>query len=149
MAILLDTNILVRLANAADAAHSIASRAVFELHRRGESLHIAAQNLVEFRSVATRPLAANGLGLSSVEAQAKSDTFEAAFGLLPDTPAIFPAWKAIVVAAGTTGKQVHDARLVAVCEVHNLTTLMTFDTAHFRPFLAVRPQIVLLDPATV
>ena len=149
MAVLLDTNILVRLANSADAAHATATRAVFELRRRGEPFHIAAQNLVGFRSVATRPLASNGLGLSAVEAQAKSDAFEAAFGLLSDTPAIFPAWKALVIAAGTTGKQVHDARLLAFCEVHNVTNLMTFDTAHFRPLLAVRPHLVLIDPTTI
>lgn len=149
MAVLLDTNILVRVANTADAAHATAARAVFELHQHGESLHLAAQNLVEFRSVATRPLAVNGLGLSAVEAQAKADIFEAAFGLLPDTPAIFLAWKALVIAAGTTGKKVHDARLVAVCEVHGITNLMTFNTAHFRPLVALRPHIVLIDPTTV
>lgn len=149
MAVLLDTSILVRLANAADVLHAIASGAVVELHRRGESLHIAPQNLVEFRNVATRPLAANGLGLSAAEAQAKADDFEASFGLLPETPTVFPEWKALVIAAGTIGKQVHDARLVAVCEVHRVTSLMTFNTGHFRPLLAVRPHIVLLDPATV
>lgn len=149
MAVLLDTNILVRLANTADGAHATAARAVTELHRHGESLQISAQNLVEFRSVATRPVAANGLGLSAAEAQAKADGFEASFGLLPDTPAIFHAWKALVSAAGTTGKQVHDARLVAACEVHHVTKLLTFDVAHFRTLLALRPHIVLLDPATV
>lgn len=149
MAILLDTNILVRLANTADAAHATAARAVTELHRRGESLHISAQNLVDFRSVATRPVAANGLGLSAAEAQSKADGFEASFGLLPDTPAIFQAWKALVIAVGTTGKQVHDARLVAACEVHQVTKLLTFDAAHFRTLLALRPHFVLLDAATV
>ena len=149
MAVLLDTNILARLADTADASYTIAARAVLELRRRGESLHIAAQNLVEFRGVATRPAAANGLGLSAVDAQAKADIFEAAFGLLPDTPAIFLAWKALVIAAGTTGKQVHDARLVAICEVHGVTHLMTFNAAHFRPLLAARPHIVVIKPASV
>jgi predicted nucleic acid-binding protein len=149
VAILLDTNVLVRLANAADAAHSTVACAVLELHRHGETLHIAAQNLVEFRSVATRPLAVNGLGMSAPEAQAKADSFEATFALLPDTPAIFPSWKALVNAAGTTGKQVHDARIVAVCEIYNVTKLMTFDVAHFRPLVALRPHITLLDPTTI
>jgi hypothetical protein len=35
MAHLLDTNVLVRLANAVDARHAEATRAVVELHRRG------------------------------------------------------------------------------------------------------------------
>lgn len=36
MAHLLDTNVLVRLTNAADLRHAAAARAVVELHRRGE-----------------------------------------------------------------------------------------------------------------
>ena len=72
MAHLLDTNILVRLANTADAKHAEAAWAVVELHRRGEVLHVTAQVLIEFRNVATRPLALNGLGLSIVDAEAQA-----------------------------------------------------------------------------
>jgi predicted nucleic acid-binding protein len=62
MAVLVDTSILGRLANRADAAHGVAQTAVAELHRRGEILHITSQNLIEFRNFATRPAGANGLG---------------------------------------------------------------------------------------
>ncbi len=91
MAHLVDTSILARLANTADASHAIAARAVVELHRRGEVLHISPQNLVEFRSVSTRPAASNGLGLAAVDAEAKAAVFEAAFPLLAETPDIYPA----------------------------------------------------------
>lgn len=60
MPYLLDTNVLVRLANTADARHAEAARAVVELHRRNEVLLITAQVLIEFRNVATRPSAHNG-----------------------------------------------------------------------------------------
>jgi hypothetical protein len=52
---LLDTSILARLANSADAQHAITLSAVAELYRRGETLQIAPQNLIAFRSVATHP----------------------------------------------------------------------------------------------
>ena len=45
MAFLLDTSILVRLANVNDAQHAVAARAVLELHRCGEVLHITPQVL--------------------------------------------------------------------------------------------------------
>jgi len=61
VAFLVDTSILVRLANRADASYPVADRAVVELHRRGETVHSTPQNLVEFWNVATRPVAANGL----------------------------------------------------------------------------------------
>lgn len=130
---LVDTSVLARLANTADPFNSIAERAVLELHRRGEVLHITAQNSVEFRNLATRPKILNGLGLSIVDAETKSAVFEATFPLLVETPAINPAWKALVQALGVIGKQVHDARLVAVCHVHGVTHLLTFNVADFVP----------------
>jgi predicted nucleic acid-binding protein len=60
MPYLLDTNLLVRIGNTMDALHPVAAAAVFELHRRGEVLHITPQVLIEFRNVATRPTAVNG-----------------------------------------------------------------------------------------
>src|SRR4051794_29842533 len=130
MAYLIDTSVLVRLANAADALHLIANRAVVELHRQGEVLQITAQNLIEFRNVATRPTAVNGLGLSTKDAEAKAAGFEVAFPLLAETPTIYPTWKALVAALGVVGKQVHDARLVAVCHAHGVTHLLTFNVKH-------------------
>lgn len=149
MAVLLDTNILARLANTADASHATAVRAVVELHRRGEVLHVTPQNLVEFRSVATRPQALNGLGLPAAEVEAKAAVFETTFPLLSETPDIYPAWKALVGALGVTGKQVHDARLVAVCHVHGVTHLLTFNVAHFTRLAAAPPGVVVLDPTAV
>src|SRR5262245_31081022 len=124
MAYLIDTTILGRLANASDAQHAVAAQAVVELHRRGEVLHLTPQVMIEFRNVATRPVAVNGLGLSAVDTEALAGTFEARFPLLAETPAIYPTWKSLVAALGVIGKQVHDARLVAVCHVHAVTHVL-------------------------
>lgn len=93
MAYLLDTSILGRLANTADPSYPVAARALLVLHRQGESLHTALQNLVEFRNIATRPVAVNGLGLTIGIAETKAEGFKRAFPLLVETPDIFPAWK--------------------------------------------------------
>src|SRR5205823_14644952 len=123
--------------------------AVAELHRRGEVLHVTPQNLVEFRNFATRPVSANGLGLAASAAEDLGANFEAAFPLLGETPDIYPAWKAIVGALGVVGKQVHDARLLAVCHVHAVTHLLTFNVAHFARLAMVGPGVVVVDPVTV
>jgi predicted nucleic acid-binding protein len=149
MGYLLDTSVLGRLANVVDARHAVAARAVLELHRRGDTLHLTPQVLVEFRNVATRPVVVNGLGLSAVDAEALAATFEARFPLVAETPAVYPAWKALVGALGVVGKQVHDARLVAVCHVHGLTHLLTFNTAHFVRMAGYGPGVVVVDPASV
>ncbi|MFN0021424.1 MAG: type II toxin-antitoxin system VapC family toxin [Pirellulaceae bacterium] len=149
MAYLVDTNILVRLANAADAQHPVASQAVFELHREGEALHLTPQVLMEFRGTATRPLAMNGLGLSTADAQAKASEFEAMFPLLEENADIYPAWKGIVDGLGIIGKQVHDARLVAVCHAHAVTHLLTFNVTHFVRMSGFGPGIAVVDPARI
>jgi len=149
VAYLIDTTILARLANATDALHAVAARAVLELHRRGEVLTITPQVLVEFRNVATRPVAVNGLGLSTVDAETQAATFQARFPLLAETPDVYPAWKSRVGALGVIGKRLHDARLVAVCHVHGVTHLLTFNLAHFVPMAAFGPGVVVVDPASV
>lgn len=149
MAVLVDTSILGRLANRSDTAHALAQAAVARLHQRGEVLHITAQNLIEFRNFATRPISTNGLGLTPAAAATLAATFEAAFPLLEESPAIYPTWRTLVDALGVIGKQVHDARLVAVCHVHQVTHLLTFNVVHFTRLTVASPGMVLLDPATV
>ena len=146
MAHLVDTSILARLANTADALHPVAARAILELHQRGEALHITAQNLVEFRNLATRPKAVTGLGLSVTETEAKSTVFEGKFPLLAEIPDIYPAWKALVGPLGVIGKRVHDARLVAVCHVHAVTHVLTFNVSHFVGMAGFGPRTLGFTP---
>jgi len=61
----------------------------------------------------------------------------ACFPLLPDTPAIYPAWESLVVRYGVTSKPAHDARLVAALQVHGLTGILTFDRAGFSRYAGI------------
>jgi predicted nucleic acid-binding protein len=149
VAYLVDTSILARLANTADSFYPVATRAVLELHRRGEVLHVTPQNLVEFRNVATRPVSLNGLGLAHADAEAKAAAFETVFPLPVETPDIFPLWKAVVGTLAVVGKQVHDARLVAVRHVHHVTHMLTFNVPHFARLATFGPGITEVDPTTV
>jgi predicted nucleic acid-binding protein len=145
MSVLLDSNILARLAQHTHPMHPTAQDAVNALRRRGEVLHIVPQNLYELWVVATRPIAVNGLGLTAVEADAELARAEALFHLLPDTPAILPEWRRLVLAYGFLGKIAHDARLIAAMRVHGVTHLLTFNVADFARF----PGITILDPNAV
>lgn len=75
--------------------------------------------------------------------------FEATFSLLPETPDIYPAWKTLVQEVGVIGKQVHDARLVAVCHVYSITHVLTFNVQHFARFSPYGPGLVGVDPRSV
>lgn len=149
MSHLVDTSLLLRLANTNDPLEPVAVQAIGGLHRQGEILRIAPQNLIEFRGSATRPLNVNGLGLSGEDADVKAAGFEATFPLLPETPEIYPTWKALVQAAGVTGKQVHDARLVAICQVYGITHILTFNVRHFTRLVSFAPGVTVIDPNSI
>ena len=148
MEILVDINVLGRLAIAADPLRATAAQAVAELHRRGESLHITPQNLIEFRRVATRPVASNGSGMTPAEAEAESSEFEQDFSMLVETSDIFPRWKVLVEDLGVVEPFVHDARPVAICHVHGVSHVLTFDIKVFARLAGFGPEITVDDPST-
>ena len=67
------------------------------------------------------------------------------FLFLPETPAIYPVWEALVVDHAVSGKPSHDARLVAAMQVHGLTAILTYDKTGFSRF----PGIEVVHPAEV
>jgi len=69
---LLDTNILLYLANSAASERQAAKGAVTGMLAAGDRLAIAAQVLFEFWSVATRPVSANGLGWTAPQTRLPS-----------------------------------------------------------------------------
>jgi len=143
-----DTNVLLRSIEEGHIAQPIVQKGLFVLRDRGETLSIFPQNLIEFWAVATRPVANNGLGLSIIQAEAEVISLKTLFALLPDTPEIFSEWGKIVLQYRVSGKQAHDARLVAAMRVHNLTHLLTFNTGDFKRFTvitAANPQTLLND----
>jgi predicted nucleic acid-binding protein len=149
MAFLVDTSVLGRLASTGDAQHSRAIHAVLTLEQRGEILLVAPQSLIEFRNFSTRPKKYNGLGLTPAEAEAHIADFKADFQLIPESPDVFPAWEAIAHATGVIGKQVHDARLVAICQVAGVASILTFNVTHFTMLATFVPGLAIVDPMTV
>jgi predicted nucleic acid-binding protein len=149
VAYLIDTSILARLANSADAQHADAVRAVLQLHRSGELMHVTPQVLIEFRNVATRPKAQNGLQLSTADTEVQVEAFETVFPLVGETPDIYPRWKELVTGLAVIGKRVHDARLVAVCHTHGITHLLTFNMGHFLQMARAGPGVEVVHPVDV
>jgi hypothetical protein len=83
MAILVDTNILLRISQPDTAQSAIAEHALDALRIRNEELSITSQNLVEFWAVATRPLTQNGLGFTFEQAKGQMFALKQLFTLLP------------------------------------------------------------------
>jgi predicted nucleic acid-binding protein len=139
---LFDTNVLLRAAAPKSSQHAAAVQAIKRLVSRGDQLLLAPQVVVEFWSVATRPVEVNGYGWPAQDAEAKVAELLRQFPLLPETPAVFPEWLRLVSRHGIVGKQVHDARLVALLNVHGVTHLLTFNGGDFQPYglIVVSPE---------
>jgi len=144
--VLMDTNIILRGAEPAHPMHIDAINAQAELRRRGNNPCLVAQNLIEFRSVATRPGAVNGMGMSQSDADNELTKLKSLYAVFADEATILPMWERLVTTYGSAGKQNHDARLVAAMLVHKITLLLTFNKSDFTRYsdiTVVTPQEVL------
>jgi predicted nucleic acid-binding protein len=137
---------LLRFLLRSDPAYVTIRQAVRILKIRREQIVITTQNIAEFWNVCTRPTAARGgLGLSVEATEHRVRLLERHFFLLPDTPAIYPQWKNLVVAHSVSGIQVHDARLIAIMKVYGITHLLTFnvkDFSRYQDITVVTPEDV-------
>jgi predicted nucleic acid-binding protein len=111
-----------------------ARAAIDTLQQDGAGLLVAPQNLIEFWAVATRPVEANGLGLSVERAAEEVTRFEAVFRLADEPPGLFRRWRQLVEDHAVKGKQAHDARLVAVMIESDLDHILTFNVDDFRRY---------------
>ena len=66
------------------------------------------------------------------------------FTLLPEAP-LQREWERLVTAHRVSGKNTHDARLVAAMMVHGVSSILTFNVQDFTRYAG----IVVLDPGTV
>ncbi len=137
MQVLADSNILVITANLSSPVYQETTNALVRLRRQGHRLVILAQNLYEFWTVATRPIANNGLGLSTAQAQVELQRLKSFFQLLSDVPAIYAEWERLVIQHAVSGKNAHDARIAAAMNVHGITRLLTYNGRDFRRFAGI------------
>lgn len=132
MNVLLDTNILTRWINPEDKQHTEAVESLRKLRIAGHVPTLVPQNLYELWVVATRPINANGLGLSPNAVSVELDRLKAPlFHLLQDERMILSRWREIVSTYQVSGKPAHDARLVAAMLQHGFSCLITFNSADF------------------
>jgi len=131
MRVLLDTNIIVANANRDDVHHPRVAAGLRRLVAEGAELCIAAQNIFELWVVATRPVTANGLGLSPPEARQKIDGVLAACTLPPDPAGLLPRWLDVCEQYRVCGRQAHDARLAAWMQLLGMKKVVTLNPGDF------------------
>jgi predicted nucleic acid-binding protein len=152
MIVLLDTNILCRLAERGHPHHESASAAVIKLRSAGHGLCLIPQVVYEFWVVATRPVENNGLGMAAAKVSSSIDELIAQINVLRDDVATFDSWRMLVQKYGVKGKAAHDTRLVAAMLLHGVKCLLTFNASDFARYSEINvytPEDIVHDKFSI
>lgn len=145
---LVDSNILLRMFRPEDNSYQPIQKSIEVLLGRQAELLVATQNMLEFWSVATRPIAANGFGFGAEQAAKLLTRILGFFQLAPSSLADFLIWRRLVKDFRVAGTQVHDAHLCATMIANDMSFILTLNDRDFRRFepegvLAVHPRALL------
>ena len=146
MSYLLDTNILLRSTTLEDPLSKLIVGAIERLIIDNQELYIAPQNLIELWNVFTRPVSSNGFGKTISEAALELERLKNTFTLLEDCSSVYTIWEQLVREYEVKGVNVHDTRLVAFMQVHNIDRLLTLNTKDFQRFNSI---ITLVHPEDI
>lgn len=147
MSHLVDSNLLLRLTQRGDRDHALARSAVRQLRGDGKTLRTAPQCMAEFWNTSTRPSTARGgYGMSIAETDHKAQLIERLMIVTPEPGGLYAVWRHLVVAAGVSGVEVHDARLYAFCLAAGIPYLLTFNDKDFIRYTRVAPGVEILHP---
>lgn len=143
MRYLVDTNILLRGVYQSAPMHREIAQALHRLYQAGHELVTTRQNIVEYWAVGTRPSEARGgFGWTIAEANRRLQIIERWVAVLNEPASIYAHWKKLVLRYAVAGRQVHDARIVAVMLAYRIKHIITLNVADFRRYaglVAVTP----------
>lgn len=142
--VVLDTNVLLAATDEARAEHRVAVTWLNVWPASGVALYTSGQILREYLAVATRPADHNGLGLARAAAVANVRALRQRLRLLAEDGKVADRLLQMLYAVDCTGKQVHDANVVATMLVHGIDTVVTGNVDDFTRF-GDRVRVVGLD----
>lgn len=129
--VVIDTNVLLAATDRSRAAHEAATTLLNDDERR---LALTPQIVREYLAVATRPAEANGFGLAVADAVANMKQFLDDMDLLSEDAGTTAGLIGLIDRKVASGKQVHDANIVAVALAHRAGVIVTDNVRHFSRF---------------
>lgn len=140
---LVDTNVFLSATDQGRAEHRQAMLILNEWAARGTTLYASGQIMREYLAVATRPVEGNGLGLKQPDALANVRAFRTRTSLLAEDANVAERLLDVLDEIPCSGKQVHDANIVATMLVHGIDSLITMNVADFSRFVHIITLIAL------
>ncbi len=140
--ITLDSNILLRAADHTSPSFTPAKSALTLMSRYLIDVIIPPQVIYECWVVLTRPIASNGIGLSTDEAVSFIEETRRCYSFLPDPIGLLDRWLDLVTRHDIKGVKAHDVRLAAWMLETGIDTLLTFNTSDFHqmPIHVIHPD---------
>jgi predicted nucleic acid-binding protein len=130
----LDANVLLAATDDTRAEYARARQAFDEWPAQATTLYVSGQILREYLSVATRPQTQNGLGLSQVDSIGNVHALRERLHVLDENDKVATRLLSLLDTVACSGKQVHDANIVATMLVHGIDTLVTINVRDFSRF---------------
>lgn len=135
--VFLDTNILLTATDESRAFHETARKLIARGGAAGLHGATSGQVIREYLVVATRPLAENGLGLSSADAIGNIVKMTRRLQFYDERESVSVRLRRLVGAGGIRGKAVHDANIVATLIEHGIEWLVTENPEDFAGYPGV------------
>lgn len=141
MIALLDTNLVIRLADVVSPGQSLVADRLARYVADGLLPVIAPQIVYESWTVLTRPKELNGFGLVPSIASTTIRGWISRYDCPDDPPGLAIHLLQLCESHQVRGKQGYDCRLVAWMELHGIKHLLTLNSADFARY----PQVEVLD----
>jgi predicted nucleic acid-binding protein len=132
--VMLDTNVLLAATDEDRAEHRGALTVVNDWAAGPTELCTSGQVLREYLSVATRPADRNGLGLKLPDALGNVRAIRERTTLLSEDAKVTGRLLGLLADVECSGKQVHDANLVATMLIHGIGAVVTMNLEDFVRF---------------
>lgn len=131
--VFIDTNVLLRYALKQMDGHEQANHLVQFVLKQEAQLWINGQVIREFIAQATNPRTLSK-PLSVDQVLQNIETIKTIFQVADETPAIRAKLLDLVKTYPTSGKQIHDANIVATMLIYDINKLLTFNLEDFKRF---------------
>jgi predicted nucleic acid-binding protein len=132
--VMVDTNVLVAATDEGRAEHHEALTILNDWPTRNTTLCISGQIVREYLTVATRPADSNGLGLKPPDALGNVRAIRERATLLAEDATVAERLLGLLADVECSGKQVHDASVIATMLVHGVGTVVTMNIRDFARF---------------
>ena len=133
-----DTNVLLTATDVLRPSHLQAKRIFSKASQQGFHLALSGQILREYLAVATRPVEANGLGLTVPDAVANVEQFLGFANLFEETEEVALRLRELAKELDVRGPRIHDANIVATMLIHRIPVLVTQNSSDFIGFGGIK-----------